>query len=74
MANAVQQGAGQALGSEGFGPFFEGQVACDQGRAALRRVPENGFDQLLDLGEALGGFAGRQDDMLRRCPRLAERR
>ena len=31
VGKAVQKSAGQALGTEGFGPFLEWQVRCDQG-------------------------------------------
>ena len=31
MGQSVQKRAGQAFGPEGFRPFFERQIACDQG-------------------------------------------
>src|SRR5690606_40499326 len=35
MGQPVEQCAGEALGAEGLGPFIEGQIAGNQGRAAL---------------------------------------
>jgi len=35
VGEPIEQGAGQAFGTEHFGPFLKRQVAGDQGRAAL---------------------------------------
>lgn len=35
MGQTIQQGAGETFCAEGFRPFFEWQVTCDQGRAAF---------------------------------------
>ena len=35
VADAIEQRAGQTLGSQGFGPFVERQIAGDQGGTAL---------------------------------------
>ena len=41
VGEAVKQGAGEALAAEDLGPFVEGQVAGDQGRAAFMALGED---------------------------------
>jgi len=51
VGQPVEQRAGQALGSEDAGPLVEGQVRCDDGRAALVALGEHLEEQ---LGAGLG--------------------
>jgi len=46
MGESVEQGAGEAFGTEDLGPFLEGQVRGDQGRAALVALAEHLEEQL----------------------------
>lgn len=46
MGEAVEQRAGQALGAEDAGPLVEGQIAGDDGRAALVALAEDLEPQL----------------------------
>jgi hypothetical protein len=46
MGEPVEQGAGEPFGAEDLGPFLEGQVRGDQGRAALVALAEHLEEQL----------------------------
>lgn len=61
VGQAVEKGAGQALGSEGFGPFVERQVAGNQGGAALVALRDQ-FEQQLGAGFAEWNEAQLVDD------------
>jgi hypothetical protein len=41
VGESVEQGAGEALAAEDVGPFVEGEVAGDEGRAALVALRED---------------------------------
>ena len=51
MGEAVEESAGEALGAEHLGPFVEGQIGGDQGRAPLVALAEH-LEQ--ELGAGLG--------------------
>jgi len=41
MGETIEQSAGQPFGAEDLGPFLEGQVRGDQGRATLIALAEH---------------------------------
>ena len=41
MGEPVEQGAGEAFGAEDLGPFLEGQVRGNHGRAAFVALTEH---------------------------------
>lgn len=49
MGQPVEEGTGQAFGSERFGPFIKRQVAGDQGRAPFVTLG-NQLEQQLRAG------------------------
>ncbi len=51
MGEALEESAGEALGAEHLGPFVEGQIGGDQGRAPLVALAEH-LEQ--ELGAGLG--------------------
>ena len=54
VGEAVEERAGEALGAEHLGPFVEGQIGGDQGRAPLVALAEH-LEQ--ELGTGLGTAA-----------------
>ena len=53
VGQAIQQGSGQAFGTEDFRPFIERQIGGDDHRAslvALREPPERPFKPAVDPG------------------------
>ena len=49
MGEAIEERAGEALGAEHLGPFVEGQIGGDQGRAPLVALAEH-LEQQLGAG------------------------
>lgn len=61
VGQPVQEGAGEAFGTEGFGPFFERQIAGDQRRAALIALRDQ-LEEKFSAGFAEGNLAQLIDD------------